>query len=354
MNARVQHPEAVRAAAYDAAGNFDEAINCLARGTRTGDTTCTRLLGLRLATGDRAPLLAAQGIDLLAEALAQGDGEAGARGAALLALGANLPAADWARALAWLVQAAQLGHAQSRQQLRALAQEPALVLRAAEGKFADWRALAASIDLASWHRAPAAQVLSAEPRVSTYPSMIRVELCRFFISLAPGRLEPAKVYDPVSRHDIVVAHRNNTQASFSLQNVEFAHALLQARMAAACGVPMQHMEGPSVLHYAPGEQIANHYDFVDPQSVADYPAEIARNGQRMITFLIYLNDDYAGGETDFPRLGIRFKGRAGDGIYFVNSLADHSPDLRMLHAGLPPASGEKWLITQFVRSRAMR
>jgi hypothetical protein len=114
------------------------------------------------------------------------------------------------------------------------------------------------------------------------------------------------------------------------------------------------MEAPAVLHYAPGQQIANHYDFVDPDSTADYAGEIARNGQRMITFLVYLNDDYDGGETDFPRLGIHYKGRTGDGLFFVNTLPDQAPDRRTLHAGRPPLKGEKWLVTQFVRSRPTR
>jgi hypothetical protein len=109
-----------------------------------------------------------------------------------------------------------------------------------------------------------------------------------------------------------------------------------------------------VLHYAPGEEIQNHYDFVDPKSTPDYAGEIARNGQRIITFLIYLNDAYDGGETAFPTLGLVHKGRCGDGVYFVNALPDNSPDLRMLHAGRPPVSGEKWIVTQFVRSRPTR
>ena len=50
--------------------------------------------------------------------------------------------------------------------------------------------------------------------------------------------------------------------------------------------------------------ISNHYDFVDPKSTQDYAGEIARNGQRLITFILYLNDDYEGGETAFPKLGL--------------------------------------------------
>ena len=158
----------------------------------------------------------------------------------------------------------------------------------------------------------------------------------------------------MSQKDIVVAHRSNTVASFNVNSVELVHALLQARMSAACGVSERMMEGPTVLHYAPGEQIQNHFDFVDPKSTHDYAGEIARNGQRIITFLVYLNDDYDGGETAFPELGLVHKGRRGEALYFVNALADLSPDLRMVHAGRPTTRGEKWIVSQFIRSRPTR
>jgi prolyl 4-hydroxylase len=357
MSAHTLHPEALQATVLDAAGNHDEAINCLARGAGAGDAGCLFELGLRLATGDRAPLLALQGLDLLADALARGAGEAGARGAALLALGTNLPGPDWNTAREWLTRAAAQGHEPSRRQLLALCDDRPLVARVAagaSGKVVDWRTVAAAIDLAAWHNAPPLDVKSADPRVCAVPNLARPEICDFIVSLAPGRLGPAKVYDPVAREDIVVAHRNNTQAQFSMLNVEFAQVLLQSRMSAACSIPVRHFEGPAVLHYSPGERITNHFDFVDPESTADYAGEIERNGQRVVTFLLYLNEDYEGGETDFPTLGIRNKGRKGDGIFFVNSLPDNSPDLRMLHAGMPPTRGEKWLVTQFVRSRSTR
>jgi prolyl 4-hydroxylase len=260
--------------------------------------------------------------------------------------------------LDWLCRSAEAGWRNSQRQLLALADDRVLAANAAGGLNAalvsPWRTLAASIDLESWRRAPPPQVRSEDPRVVAFTGLARSELCEFFISLTPGRLEPARVYDPVRRADIVMAHRSNTLANFDLRRVEFAHVLLQARMSAACGIPERHMEAPAVLHYAPGEQIADHFDFVDPASVPDYAAEIARNGQRLVTFLLYLNDDYDGGETAFPKLGFSHRGRTGDGLYFINALPDMQPDLRTLHAGCPTTRGEKWIITQFIRSRTTR
>jgi prolyl 4-hydroxylase len=217
-----------------------------------------------------------------------------------------------------------------------------------------WSDLSHRIDLSAWRTSPPPRVLNDEPRVSVFPGFMTSQLCQVMIGFADGRLEPARVYNPNSGADIVYAHRSNTVAQFGMESVEFLHVLLQARMAAACGAPPTHFEAPTQLHYAVGEQIADHYDFVDPRVAEDYAGEIARNGQRIITFIVYLNDGYQGGETSFRKLGISHRGALGEGIYFVNALGDLTPDMRMVHAGEPITQGEKWIVTQFIRSRPMR
>ena len=72
------------------------------------------------------------------------------------------------------------------------------------------------------------------------------------------------------------------------------------------GCRSHNLEGPTVLHYAAGQEITNHFDFLNTE-MPNYEDELSRRGQRVITFLIYLNDDYGGGETEFPELGVRHK-----------------------------------------------
>jgi hypothetical protein len=124
-------------------------------------------------------------------------------------------------------------------------------------------------------------------------------------------------------------------------------------MACACGQRLQQLETPMVLHYAVGQQIRPHFDFIDVNA-PDYAQQIREQGQRMITFLLYLNQGYEGGETTFPVLGLVVQGRLGDGLFFINSRDDRSPDRDMLHTGSPPRSGEKWIVSQFVRDIALR
>ena len=78
-------------------------------------------------------------------------------------------------------------------------------------------------------------------------------------------------------------------------------------------------------------------------------------GQRAATLLVYLNDDYEGGETDFPRINFRFKGGLGDALIFSNIDPAGAPDYDTVHAGLPPTTGEKWLFCNgFGRGRWSR
>src|SRR5690606_3513001 len=136
----------------------------------------------------------------------------------------------------------------------------------------------------------------------------------------------------------------------TLMETDIVLLLIQHRMWACCGIPLRNMETLAVLHYAPGEGITNHFDFVDPKT-PNYDEVIAAQGQRIVTFLLYLNEEYQGGETEFPRLGVKHKGRRGEGLYFVNALKTRAPDLRMIHAGRPPVGGEKWVVSQFIRDR---
>jgi hypothetical protein len=173
------------------------------------------------------------------------------------------------------------------------------------------------------------------------------------IGRAQARLQPALVYDAVSRENQLHEMRTNSMALFGYESFDVVQFLVQERMSRTCGYPLQHFEAPAILHYNVGQQITPHFDFIDANA-ADYAEQIRQHGQRMITFLLYLNDDYEGGETTFPELGIVNRGNMGGGLYFLNAHSDFSPDRRMLHTGSPPLRGEKWIVSQFIVSKRLR
>jgi prolyl 4-hydroxylase len=344
----------VEAANHDAAHRHEEAINSLSRGVKAGDVESMTRLAKRLFVGDAAPHLPREAVGFLIEAAKAGGAEAPAILAVLSATG-TFVRPSWENGLGALVLAAERGWEPAREQLRVLAPVRKLAAAAApelaQSSADIWKQLGSSVAAGPWHQAPESQVLSRDPLVVSFPNLLTPELCSWLIAEATPRLEPAKVYDPVALRDIVHETRTNSAATFGLGSVSFVHLLVQARMAVCCGIAIQNFEAPAVLHYRPGQEISNHYDFVDPRTTPDYDHEVARNGQRVVTFLAYLNDDYQDGETDFPELGVCHKGAKGEGLYFVNAFPDGKPDLRMVHAGRPPVGADKWIVSQFIRSR---
>jgi hypothetical protein len=182
------------------------------------------------------------------------------------------------------------------------------------------------------------------------PEFVTDSVCDWLIEQARPNLKRALIYDPVGGKDIADHMRTNSAAGFDLMHADLVQIAVQARMSAATGISIHNFEGPTILHYAPGEEITNHYDFVNPR-IPNYQAEIEKRGQRIVTFLVYLNDDYEGGETDFPSLNLRYHGGRRAGLFFTNALPNGEADVRMVHAGLPPKDKEKWLMSQFIRNR---
>jgi hypothetical protein len=335
----------------DAQGAHDDAINALARATKLGDVEATTRLGKRLIVGNQAPLLPTDGTGFLIDAVNRGGAEAAARLAVLVAAGAYIEP-SLPHALRLVALAAQRGWRMAQTQLLALTPDLELLSRAERGSVPAnyWQQVADSIDIAQWTAAPAGETLHRSPLIRTFQSFVSDSVCRWLMDHSRGLLTRALVYDPVGRQDLASRVRTNSWAQFDLMSSELIHLLVQRRMQAACSLPLHNMEATAVLHYAVGQQSANHFDFVSPE-IPHYDEEIARNGQRMLTFLVYLNDDYDGGRTQFPELGVAHKGRRGEGLFFVNALENNAPDLRTLHAGRPPTRGEKWIVSQFIRSR---
>jgi hypothetical protein len=335
----------------DARGAHDDAINALARATKLGDVEATTRLAKRLIVGNHAPLLPMDGTRFLIDAVNRGGAEAAARLAVLAAAGVYVePSVP--HALRLVAMAAQRGWRTAQTQLLALTpdRELASVTDRGPAPAHHWQRLADSIDLGQWSSAPAGETLRESPLIRSFPGFASEPVCRWLIERSRGVLTRALVYDPVGRRDVASRNRTNSWAQFDLMGCELVHLLVQLRMQAACGLPLRNMEATAVLHYATGEESTNHFDFVSPET-PNYDDEIATNGQRVLTFLVYLNDDYDGGRTDFVELGLAHKGRRGEGLYFVNALPNNAPDLRTLHAGRPPTSGEKWIVSQFIRSR---
>lgn len=102
--------------------------------------------------------------------------------------------------------------------------------------------------------------------------------------------------------------------------------------------PITNCEHLQVLRYKPGGHYKPHQDtFSD-----------TKGNKRMYTIILALNDNYEGGETEFPNLKKKYKMEAGDALFFHTLDNYELMTSKALHGGRPVKSGEKWICNLWV------
>ena len=291
-----------------------------------------------LLTRNGQPLDPVAGGHLLETLARDGDARAAERLAVVSGAGFGRTA-DWEAALHWLAVAADGGLDLAQKQLRLLTGRAAIE---------DWAGASRAVDLSAWRRARPTRTVVGSPRIDVVMSFLDAACCAWIIERAAPLQTTATVYNPASTQAMQHDTRTNTVALFTIASLDVPTLLIRERISNTMGVSPSNLERFNVLRYVPGQRFANHVDFLDPTM---FEQEIADRGQRVATFLVYLNQDYQEGETSFPRIQKGFKGRTGDALVFRNVDAQGQPDRLTLHEGRSPVGGEKWLLSQFIRDK---
>jgi hypothetical protein len=300
----------------------------------------------RLLVGDETnaaqPEAAAQ---LYTQAASAGSGPAAVRLAVLAAVGvARSP--DWNEAIDRLVEAAELSDRGAQRQLMVLADRDDALPTGASA----WKKIRGQIDLDRLLTAPPVRNASVAPAIVLIDGLASKAMCKWIVARGRNRLQFNKIQDLASGQQVADPIRTGLGAPFGIRDSDVVTVLVQERLARASRLMVHQQEAPFLLSYEPGQQYLPHFDFLDP-GVPAFSHQLAVMGQRVATCLTWLNDDYEGGETEFPRIGFRHRGRPGDAMLFLNVTPDRRPDPLTLHAGLPPTRGHKWLLSQWVRDR---
>ena len=250
-----------------------------------------------------------------------GDSEASYRLAVLHARGAYMRK-DWPRALDLLALSVDQGCAQARTEL-------------------------ALISTAEDHDRPfgsrEVRKLCDAPRVHQIDGFLSAEVCEFLIDQGRNRLRPAGTLErdaSGARVRTVSDHRTNSAIAMSLFDGGVIMALIAERISRVLKVSTGVFEAAQIFHYAAGQEFRPHVDYIEGAAV-----------QRIATFLVYLNDDFDGGETWFPYVDLRARTKKGGAVFFHNVDDAGAPDPMSVHAGTAPTSGEKWLLSQWVRDQ---
>jgi len=124
------------------------------------------------------------------------------------------------------------------------------------------------------------------------------------------------------------------------------------RVCKMVNIPFENAEALQVVRYKPGGFYKEHHDSYCDDS--NEHMEFEKNGgQRKVTMVIYLSDDFEGGETNFPQLNQKFKPASCGGLLFYpfenkNRGRCHP---KALHGGLPVISGEKYIVNVWLHEK---
>jgi prolyl 4-hydroxylase len=173
---------------------------------------------------------------------------------------------------------------------------------------------------------------------------LTAEECTGLIERIDAKREPSTVLGPHSDPDY------RTSESCNLDPKDRLVRQVEKKITGLMGIVPSHGETIQGQRYAIGQQFKAHHDFFF--TGADYwEQQQTIGGQRTWTAMIFLNKPEAGGQTYFPKAGVKITPRAGNLLALNNMDMAGQPNDFSLHQGLPVEAGVKYIITKWYRER---
>ena len=192
------------------------------------------------------------------------------------------------------------------------------------------------------------ETICEQPNVTLAKGVFSAALCEYVVAKSAPLLMPSTVVDPCDGQSKDDPYRSSLTATIGPADHDLTMVAFNHRIAALTGAPYNTGEFLSVLQYRRGDEYRPHFDWLGAGGDLDL------HGQRIRTALIYLNDDYDGGETQFMLPDLKVQGKQGDLLTFANIDQEGAVDTTSRHAGLPIVRGEKWLASKWYRERPYR
>ena len=175
------------------------------------------------------------------------------------------------------------------------------------------------------------------------------ELIQF--ALAKG-LEESTVWNHTSQGNASEKHHRKSQQTW-LKNTEHLLAEKISKISEELtGIDMSHQELLQVARYDTHGMFNDHYDACDSESNPENCAKMNQGcGQRKTTLLLYLNDDFEGGETEFVGVPFKCVPKIGKGLLFWNVDDNDILIKESKHRGNQVLTGYKWIANKWSHSK---
>jgi len=197
-------------------------------------------------------------------------------------------------------------------------------------------------------------------RLAAHPGAFRVPAVNLEIYVIRDFLTQAECDGLIQRIDVnripsyVLGHHPDpefrTSESCNLQPADPLVRQIETKIAQLTGIPMNYGETIQGQRYAVGQQFKAHHDWFRTDQPY-WQEQKTMGGQRTWTVMAFLNKPEAGGQTYFPKAGVRITPKAGNLLAWNNLTPGGVPNDFTLHQGCPVEAGVKYVITKWHRER---
>lgn len=180
--------------------------------------------------------------------------------------------------------------------------------------------------------------------IQEIPNFLTDEECDKIIEMSKSELVPSLVY--TDNKDLYITENRKSKQCWFDDNKLFIKTLSD-KIKNYTNTNNKYHEKLQVVNYEPGGFFIPHYDACDGDT--EYCERMnGNNGPRYLTFMVYLNDDFEGGETIFPIINKLVKPKKGKAVLFKNVNDNGNIINQSFHGGEPVKSGEKWIINKWI------
>lgn len=182
--------------------------------------------------------------------------------------------------------------------------------------------------------------------ITEIPNFLSHDECDVFITLIEKNNTRSQVAGAGDQNSKVEDSRTSYTSNFG-EDMLLPKAL-KSKIAEHIGIDASRGETLQGQKYEVGQYFRPHLDWFQGDSFYNH---CLHSGNRTHTLMIYLNDDFEGGGTDFPNLKKTVVPEKGKAVLWRNLDDDGVGISDVMHEGMDVTSGTKYIITSWWRER---
>lgn len=189
--------------------------------------------------------------------------------------------------------------------------------------------------------------------VKEYDNFLSAAECDSLMQFCESqKMEQSSVLSYGAKSDVAVDMGSRASKTKWLPDAHHPVARKMAAFAAELsGKPVENQEMLQVVKYDLGGKFNPHFDACDIDE-PEYKNRVNHGaGQRLATLLVYLNDEYEGGETEFVEIGYTVKPTKGKAVFFWDTDANEEILPLSKHMGCEVRGANKWIATKWVHPK---